>query len=61
MTTFVIAAVLFAIGVRLGYWFGKDDGYHLAWHEIRESIAAPRTREKYQDIIRAAKQSAERN
>ncbi len=54
MTTFVIAAVAFAIGIRLGYWLGKDDGYHLACHEMRVKV-------RYQDIIRAAKQSAERN
>lgn len=59
MTYLAIAAVLFAIGLRLGYWFGRDDGYHLACHEIRVTVTQDNPR--YQDIIRAAKQSAERN
>jgi hypothetical protein len=59
VTYLVIGAVLFAIGIRLGYWFGRDDGYHLACHEIR--VEAAMGNPKYQDIIRAAKQSAERN
>ena len=54
MTYLVIGAVAFAIGLRLGYWFGKDDGYHLACHDCR-------VKARYQDIIRAAKASAERN
>ena len=59
MTYLAIAAVAFAIGLRLGYWFGRDDGYHLACHEIRVTVTQENPR--YQDIIRAAKQSAERN
>ena len=59
MTYLVIGAVAFAIGLRLGYWFGRNDGYHLACHEIRVTVNADNP--KYQDIIRAAKASAERN
>jgi len=59
MTYLVIGAVAFAIGLRLGYWFGRDDGYHLACHEIRVTVT--HDNRKYQDIIRAAKASAERN
>ena len=59
MTYLAIAAVAFAIGIRLGYWFGRDDGYHLACHEIRVTVTQDNP--KYQDIIRAAKASAERN
>ena len=59
MTYLAIAAVAFAIGLRLGYWFGRDDGYHLACHEIRVTVTQDNP--KYQDIIRAAKQSAEWN
>jgi len=59
VTYLAIGAVAFAIGLRLGYWFGRDDGYHLACHEIRTLVASDNS--KYQDIIRAAKQSAERN
>lgn len=59
MTYLVIGAVAFAIGLRLGYWFGRNDGYHLACHEIR--VMVTQDNPKYQDIIRAAKQSAERN
>ena len=59
MTYLVIGAVAFAIGLRLGYWFGRNDGYHLACHEIR--VMVTQDNPKCQDIIRAAKQSAERN
>ena len=48
MTYLVIGAVLFAIGVRLGYWLGKDDGYHLAMHEFNQ-------RQRFSDIVRRAR------
>ena len=59
MTYLAIGAVAFAIGLRLGYWFGRDDGYHLACHEIRVTVTQDNP--NYQDIIRAAMASAERN
>ena len=58
MTHLAIGAVAFAIGLRLGYWFGRDDGYH--WLAMRSGVTGDQDNPKYRDIIRAAKQSAER-
>ncbi len=54
ITYLVIAAVAFAAGIKLGESWGREQGYTRCLYDLGDRV-------RYSEIVRAAKQSAERN